>query len=233
MTDKKLQIVLIEDNVMLSENISMYLNLKNIEVISFFSVEKANDFIENDTFDILVLDINLPGKSGLEYLSELRKKGKIFPIVMLTSQNTSDDIVLWFEHWADEYISKPFNFEEFVARLNNLSKRINNFVSKTSLIEILDDDQLNTISLEIDMEYKKVQKNWVNIYLPTLEYKLLEHLVKNRWKIISRDILYEEVWGEFDKYQLSRTVDVYIWYLRKKLWKNTIQTKKWDWYFIE
>jgi DNA-binding response OmpR family regulator len=152
---------------------------------------------------------------------------------MLTSQNTSDDIVLWFKHWADEYISKPFNFEEFVARLNNLSKRSNNFVSKTSLIEILDDDQLNTISLEIDMEYKKVQKNWVNIYLPTLEYKLLEHLVKNRWKIISRDILYEEVWGEFDKYQLSRTVDVYIWYLRKKLWKNSIQTKKWDWYFIE
>jgi two-component system OmpR family response regulator len=94
MTDKKLQIVLIEDNVMLSENISMYLNLKNIEVISFFSVEEANDFIENDKFDILVLDINLPGKSGLEYLSELRKKGKIFPIVMLTSQNTSDDIVL-------------------------------------------------------------------------------------------------------------------------------------------
>lgn len=233
MADKKLQIVLIEDNILLSENISMYLNFKNIDVISFFSAEESSNYIENNKFDILVLDINLPWKSGLEYLSELRKKGKIFPIIMLTSQNTSDDIVLWFEYWADEYISKPFNFEEFVARLKNLSRRNNNYAVKKLTIEILDDDQSTKINLEIDMEYKKIQKNWVNIYLPTLEYKLLEHLVKNRWKIISRDVLYEEVWGEFDKYQLSRTVDVYIWYLRKKLWKNSIQTKKWDWYFIE
>ncbi|MCP4523743.1 MAG: response regulator transcription factor [Candidatus Gracilibacteria bacterium] len=232
MTDKTLQIVLIEDNQMLSENITMYLKLKNIDVISFFSVEEASEFIENNGFDILVLDINLPGKSGLEYLSELRQKGKTFPIIMLTSQNTSDDIVLGFESGANEYISKPFNFEEFVARLKNLSRLRNNYINKKVLIDIENEDLSNNIKIEIDLEHKKKKKNGVTIYLPTLEYKLLEYFIKQRGKIVARDTLYEEVWGEFDKYQLSRTVDVYIGYLRKKLGKNLIQTKKGDGYFI-
>ncbi len=75
--------------------------------------------------------------------------------------------------------------------------------------------------------------NWINIYLPSLEFKLLEFFIKNRWKVLDRASIYEEVWWEFDKYHLSRTVDVHIWYLRKKLGESIIKTRKWDWYYLE
>lgn len=228
---KKYKVILIEDNKLLSENISMYLSLKDIEVKSFESVEEAEKNVNKLDYNVLILDINLPWKSGLEYLEELRSKWFKKPIIMLTSNNTSNNIVEWFEKWADDYISKPFNFEEFVARIKNISRRAQSYDIEKVILEIQENEKINNI--EIDLEYKKIKKNWVNVYLPTLEYKLIEYLVKNRWKVISRDILYEEVWWEFDKYQISRTVDVYIWYLRKKLGKDVIKTKKWDWYFIE
>ena len=225
-----IEIWLIEDNEMLAENTQAYLALKNIEVHIFESVEEYEGKAKNFTnIALLLVDINLPWKSWIEFLEHLRARWDNIPFILITSMNTTIDIVHGLDCWADDYVSKPFNFEELVARIKMvIARKWKSSSGKNVELQLKD-----SVVIEIDREYKKVKKNWENIYLPTLEYSLLDYFIENRWKIIPRDELYEEVWGEFDKYQLSRTVDVYIWYLRKKLWKDLISTKKWDGYYID
>jgi len=113
----KIKVILVEDNELLSENISSYLKLKDIDVTLFWSAEDLEKEISNLSFDILILDVNLPWKNWIDYLKELRNRWETRYIIILTSQNTSDNIINWLISWADDYISKPFNFEEFVARI--------------------------------------------------------------------------------------------------------------------
>lgn len=230
MKDEKLIIALIEDNEMLAENTQAYLALKDIWVYVYECVE---DYEQRDNLEIsvqlLLVDINLPWKSGTEFLKEIRSVGNDIPFILITSMNTTTNIVEGLELGADDYVSKPFNFEELVARIKMVIARKGNRNNQKKIVLHLKEE----VIIEIDREYKKVKKNGENIYLPTLEYGLLNYFLENRWKIIPRNELYEEVWWEFDKYQLSRTVDVYIGYLRKKLWKDVIITKKGDWYYID
>lgn len=220
-------IALIEDNFLLWENIKTFVKLKNIQIEVFESVEDFPETLFNE-IDVLVLDINLPGKNGDEYLVDIRQRQIDIPVIMLTSQNTSDDIVEWLEKGADDYISKPFNFDEFIARLHVASRRkIGKKETNIMKISLWEDNY------ELNINNKSLKKNDASIYLPTLEFDLFHFLVKNRGKTLDRATIYEEVWWEFDKYQLSRSVDVYVWYIRKKLWKEVIQTKKSFWYFIE
>ncbi|MCH2189056.1 response regulator transcription factor [Candidatus Gracilibacteria bacterium] len=229
MQETTLKIGMIEDNEVLSENTAAYLELKGIQTDIYESTE---DFEQKNTdvsvYHLILLDINLPGSSGVEYLQHLRARGDYIPVILLTSMNTSTDIVHGLEVGADDYVSKPFNFEELVARIKMVVAR-KGAVAPQDLTQIILKDGS---SIEIDRSYKKVRKNSENIYLPTLEYQLLDYFLKNRGKILSRDELYEQVWGEFDKYQLSRSVDVYVGYLRKKLGKDIIITKKGDGYYL-
>lgn len=229
MQETHLNIALLEDNEILAENTLSYLSLRNISVDVYESVEDFEQAIADiSIYQLILLDINLPGISWVDYLKTLRAQGNHIPIILLTSMNTSGDIVHGLEVGADDYVSKPFNFEELVARINMVvSRKKWSQARETSQIILAD----NTC-IEIDREYKKVKKDQQVVYLPTLEYQLLDYFLRNRGKILSRDELYEQVWGEFDKYQLSRTVDVYVGYLRKKLWKDIIITKKWDGYFL-
>ncbi len=222
-----MKIALIEDNKLLWENTKLFLQLKNIEVEIYECVE---DFDENDlqNYDILVLDINLPWKNGDIFLTELRQKWYQIPIMMLTSKNTCNDIVDGLEKGADDYISKPFNYEEFTARLKVLARRkIGEIPTNIRKYQIENDEY------EVNFDAKSLKKNWQNIYLWSLEFKLFDYFIKNRGKVLDRASIYEEVWWEFESYQLSRTVDVYVWYLRKKFWKNVIKTRKGDGYILE
>jgi DNA-binding response OmpR family regulator len=170
------------------------------------------------------LDINLPIMTWLEVCKNLREKGKEVPIIMLTSRSSKIDIIEWLNIWADDYLSKPFDYDELVARINTLTRRNLKNKSNTKIIiwEYL-----------IDLEEVQVYKWKQKIKLSTLEFNLFKYLSQNKWKLVSRQDLYEHVWGEFVwDIMFSKTVDVYIWYLRKKLWKNIITTKKWFWYII-
>lgn len=219
-----MKIIIIEDNELLGSNLSMYLKLKNIDNILFGSVEEAKIFfLDSPKIDLILLDINLPGTSGNDYLKELRQSWNEIPVIMLTSKNTYEDIINGLNLWADDYISKPFNYEELVARINSILRR-----QEKNLTNIFKIDDI-----EINLDRKKVLKDWKNIYLSALEYNLLEFLIKNKWTSIDRAKIYEKVWWEFDKYMFSRNVDVYVWYLRKKLWKDIIKTKNWEWYYID
>ncbi len=218
-----MKVLLIEDNLQISKNIVRYLALQNI------TCEMALDWKDwlskalSNFYDVIILDINLPFISGIDILKKLREEQKNTQIIMLTSNSTKEDIVSGLNLWADDYMTKPFDFEEFLARLNTLNRR--NLKNKSNIIYIK--------NFEIDLEKIQVKQNDEIIKLSNLEFNLFKYLAQNKNKAITRKELYEKVWWEFDwDIMFSKTVDVYIWYLRKKLWTDLIETIKWVWYII-
>jgi DNA-binding response OmpR family regulator len=173
-------------------------------------------------YDAIVLDINLPGKDGIEVCKQLRAKEKDVPIIMLTSRSSKEDMIIGLEAWADDYLVKPFDYDILVARLEALTRR--NLKNKsTSVLKIWE--------YSMDLEKVEVSRGEEIIHLSKLEFDLCKYFAQNKWNVISRQELYEKVWGEFEgDFMFSKTVDVYIWYLRKKLGRNIVETKKWHWY---
>lgn len=215
-------ILIIEDNKNLSKNIRTILDMNWFKSKIVDSAENAEkDNLSN--YNLIILDVNLPWKSWFEFLKQLRNNWNNIPILILTSKWTSEDKVEWLELGADDYITKPFDIPEFIARIKAILRR-NKWIKSEKII-------LNWF--EIYPAKEQVIKNWAQIWLSSLEFKLLMYFIKNKWKIIPRDELYENVWGDFYEHMFSRTVDVCISNLRKKLWKNIIKTKKWSWYYLE
>lgn len=219
-----MKVLLVEDNMQISKNIVRYLALNEINCeISLDWKDWLNKAL-NNYYDVIILDINLPLISWIEILKTLREKQKNTQILMLTSNSLKEDIVNWLNLWADDYLTKPFDFEELKARLNSLNRR--NLNNKSNIIKLK-----NYI---IDLEKIEVKKLDELIKLSPLEFNLLKYLAQNTSKVISRKELYEKVWWEFDwDIMFSKTVDVYIWYLRKKLDNEIIETIKWVWYKIK
>ena len=218
------KILITEDNSTISKNLARYLELKNFEAKVANSAEIADNFLKKENFDLILLDIWLPWISGIEFMQKLKKEWNNTPIIFLTSRDTDEDIVNWLDLWADDYIPKPFDYEIVIARINSVLRRY----KKKSNSEIVWDYIIN-----FDKEEILNPDNKSKIFLSNLEFKLLAFLVKNRWKVIDRATIYEEVWGNFEEFQLSRNTDIYVWYLRKKLWKDIIKTKKWSGYYVD
>lgn len=223
-----MNILIIEDNDILAKNLSKYLKLKDINSYVCHSAEEYIDFLQKEIIDLILLDINLPWKSWIDLLKDLRKTWDETPIIFLTSRDTDEDMVFWLELWADDYIPKPFDYEIVVARIMSVLRRYNkkkvNLANLTKVWKyIINFDKQEVI----DSETK------YTVFLSNLEYKLFEFLIKNRWKVLERATIYEEVWWEFDKFQLSRNTDIYVWYLRKKLWEDIIKTKKGSGYYVD
>jgi DNA-binding response OmpR family regulator len=162
---------------------------------------------------------------------------------MLTSRSSRDDVITGLETWADDYLVKPFDYDILVARLDALTRRnlknkstsllsIWNYILDLEKIEVRE-MQPSSFSKGGDSEVDSNQENklWELIHLSDLEFRLLKYFAQNKWRAIDRQELYEKVWGEFDgDFMFSKTVDVYIGYLRKKLWREIVETKKWHWY---
>jgi len=214
--------LIVEDNKILAKNIKKILELNEFEWEITESAEQAEKLLKNKKYNLILLDINLPWKSGFEFLKQFRDEWNNTPVLILTSKNTIDDKVNGLELGADDYITKPFDMAEFIARIKAILRRENGIKS-----EIIKLDKY-----EIYPEEEKIIKDGAQIWLSSLEFKLLMYLIKNKWKIIHRDKIYEEVWGDFDNHMFSRSVDVYVANLRKKLGKDIIKTKKWSGYYI-
>lgn len=215
--------LIVEDNKILSKNIQKILQLNNLDGEIVESAEKAEEKLENNKYDLTILDINLPWKNGFDFLKELREKWNNIPILILTSKNTIDDKVIWLEYWADDYMTKPFDMSEFIARIQAILRR-HNWIKTNKII---------LWEFTIYPNEEKVIKWWATIQISSLEFKLLMYFLNNKWNILNREQIYEEVWWEFDSHMFSRSVDVYISNLRKKLWQDFIKTKKWSGYYIE
>lgn len=219
-----MKVLIIEDNVQISANIVRYLSLQNISCEASLDWKDWVHKALTNHYDVIILDINLPEINWIEVLKKLRERWKDTQVLILTSNSSKFDIISWLNLWADDYMTKPFDFEELLARLNTLNRR--NLKNKSNII--------NFWNYTLDIE-KTLLLKWDEIIkLSNLEFNLLKYLVQNIEKTISRQELYEKVWWEFDwDIMFSKTVDVYIWYLRKKLNPEIIETIKWVWYKIK
>jgi DNA-binding response OmpR family regulator len=216
-----MKILIIEDNPILSKNMMKFFDLKWFKSEISSSAEFALNKISTENYTLILLDLNLPWMDWLEFLGKIRQNSNI-PIIILTSRATNEDMIKWLNIWADDYISKPFDYEVLLARIQAVLRK--NALNKNEIIKIWD--------LEIDLIKRKIINKKKEIILSSLEFDLLNFMIRNRWKILTRNEIYENVWWEFDNYMFSRVVDIYIWYLRKKIWKDVIKTKIGTWYYI-
>lgn len=169
--------------------------------------------LEN-TFDIIVLDIMLPGINGLELCKIIKEHKSATPVMMLTALGTTENVVNGLDNGADDYLIKPFKFAELFARIRNLLRIYSGVTTQDQMINIAD--------LEINLSAKTVKRNQQEIILTATEYRLLEFMAKNKSKILSRIDILENVW-DIDFNLGTNVVDVYVNYLRKKVDKNSAQ----------
>jgi len=172
--------------------------------------ESGIDKLSQADFDLVLLDIMLPGISGLEVCSRIRKSSDV-PIILLTALGTAENVALGLNTGADDYIVKPFKFIELVARIRSLLRR-------SERVESVNDTLITFSDLEMNDDTKVVKRGQDVISLTSTEYRLLRKFMMNPNRVLSRVEIIEEVWGaEFD--MGTNVVDVYVNYLRKKLEK--------------
>lgn len=162
-------------------------------------------------YDLYILDIMLPGINGLELCRMLRKAKDSSPVLMLTALGTTENIITGLDSGADDYLVKPFKFSELQARLRALSRRATGVTADQNILKIAD--------LEMNTDARVVSRANTPIALTSTEYRLLEYMLKNRKKVISRMDLLENVWGATFN-MATNVVDVYVNYLRKKIDKD-------------
>ncbi|HAF14555.1 MAG TPA: DNA-binding response regulator [Blastocatellia bacterium] len=157
-------------------------------------------------YDLIILDVMLPGRDGFEVCRELRARGDATPVLMLTARATVDDRIAGLDSGADDYLTKPFSFRELLARLRALSRRGNE----------VRPDQIQVEDLIIDVAGQKVFRAGRQIELTAKEYSLLEHLARHAGQVVSRAEIAEHVWDQsFDPF--SNTIEVFVNRLRKKV----------------
>lgn len=169
--------------------------------------------LENN-FDLIMLDIMLPGINGLELCKIIKEQKPHTPIIMLTALGTTENVVNGLDNGADDYLIKPFKFAELFARIRTLLRRYSGVTTSDQIINIAD--------LQINLSAKTVKRNNQEIILTATEYRLLEFMAKNKSKILSRIDILESVW-DIDFNLGTNVVDVYVNYLRKKIDKNSPQ----------
>lgn len=217
-----MRVLIVEDNKILSDNIKDYLEAKWIDSNQLFSWDNVNYELSSANYDLVILDLGLPTIDGIEVCNRIRNNGNNIPVLMLTSRNTINDKVAGFKSWSDDYLTKPFEYSELLMRIQALTKR--SFSLKWNIIKVYD--------LEVDVERRKVLKDWEEIELTNLEVNLLIYLLQNKWQVLSKETLLEKVWWEYDAFNMTRTLDIHVGYLRKKLGKDLIETIRWTWYTI-
>jgi len=205
-----INILIVEDEQRLAEIVKRQLE------DSGYKAEIASDgyvgkhMVEKNRYNLIILDINLPLMNGYDLCKEIRKTNHDIPIIMLTALGTTDNKVTGLESGADDYILKPFDLRELLARVNVCLRR-----SATSVKT----EKLGISDLEMDLNSKTVSRGGKKIDLTAKEFSLLEIFLKNKEKLLTREFIIEEVWGiDFDP--STNIIDVYVNYLRKKIDKD-------------
>lgn len=206
-------ILLVEDEKKLADTIQAGLSEHDYEVtIAYNGLDGKKLFAEN-AYDLIILDINLPFVNGYELCKLIRETDEHVPIILLTAMNFTDNKIEGFESGADDYITKPFEFVELVARIKALLRRsdLRSDAEEERMLQIAD--------LEMNLDSKEVRRNDKKISLTAKEFQLLEYLLKNKEKVVSRSEIAKNVWDiDFDTQ--TNVIDVYVNFLRKKLDKN-------------
>ena len=219
-----MRVLVIEDNDILRENIVTYLSIKWIHVKWHGSYEGSMLKIVEYKPDVIVLDLGLGSTEwdGRDICKGLREKWNNTPILILTARNLVDQKIEWLNIWADDYMVKPFDYNELIARLEALTRR--NMQQKGEKVQVWD--------VTIHTQNHQVFLSNIEIHLSKLEYELFLYMARNIGRTLSKQELLEKVWGEYDAFEESRTVDIHIGYLRKKLGSDIIETVRWVGYII-
>lgn len=201
-----MRLLLAEDERDLNKILTKKLTEEGYSVDSCFDGEEALDYLFAADYDGAVLDVMMPKLSGFEVLSRLRSKGKNTPVLFLTAKDEIEDRVHGLDIGASDYLVKPFNMEELMARVRALVRRSG--AGATSLLTVED--------LTLDLAAHTVKRGGRSIDLSAKEYSLLSYLMHNKNKVLSREKIEDHIWN-FDYEGGTNVVDVYIRYLRKKI----------------
>lgn len=201
-----MRILVVEDEPKLNELITARLRREHYSIDSCLSGDAAIDYLACAQYDLLVLDIMLPGISGLELLRSLRGRGDKTPVLLLTALDSIPDRVSGLDSGADDYLVKPFAFDELLARIRVLLRRSAGSVSNVYTLA----------DLTVDCDARTVKRGETNISLSAKEFAILEYLIRNSGIVLSRERISNHIWN-YDYEGGSNIVDVYIRYLRKKI----------------
>ena len=210
----KEKILVIEDDARISMGLEDDLRYEGYEVSCTPSAEEAIKTQEKNTFDLIILDIMLPGMDGFEFLRKIRNKGDNTPVIMLTAKNTEVDKIVGLEIGADDYVTKPFSTRELQARIKALLRR-----TRKNRNEVNELVRWTFGDVEVDFEKYEVRKRNKIIHLTAYEFSILKLFIQNRNKVLDRSYILDKVWGE-NVYVTTRSVDTYVAHLRKKLENN-------------
>lgn len=202
-----MNILIIEDEYSLADAVAETLKNEKFNVCIKTNGEEGEDEALTENYDLILLDVMLPGKNGFEILKYLRQEKIKTPIIMLTAKSEIDDKLNGLENGADDYVTKPFSTRELMARIKAVLKRTNN---------IEDTDCLEFGDIKLDLKTAKLKCNSNEIQISGKELELLEQLLLNKNQILSRETLLERTWG-YESDAEYNSVEVYITFIRRKL----------------
>ncbi len=224
-------ILLIEDDPILSRNIKEALTEEQMHVDTLFDGLLAEKMLQKESYDCIILDINLPGKNGYDICRDFKNHNQSTPVLMLTAFSELEDKVQGYESGADDYLTKPFYMRELLLKVHALARRSESSHSTKN--------QTNTIvadDIVIQLAHKKVTRQGLEVALTPREYQILLKLIQSKGELISKQDLVKEIWGNIVDAN-TNTVEVYINFLRNKIdkpfGKQSIKTKFGFGYYFE
>lgn len=201
--------LVVEDEKDLNRVITRKLKAEGYSVDSCFDGAEALDYMEMTPYDVIVMDIMMPEKNGYQVLKEMREKGNRSPVLFLTARDALEDRVKGLDLGADDYLVKPFHFEELMARIRVMLRRNHGSVS----------NRLALADLTLDCDTHEVRRGEKRIELSAKEFSILEYMLRNKGIVLSREKLETHIWN-YEYQGASNMIDVYIRYLRLKIDKE-------------
>jgi len=217
-----MKVLIIEDDESILNMLKRGLEDEDFVVDTALNGEDGEYLASTNHYDVIILDWMLPKKSGIEVLKSLRDKGILTPVLMLTAKDTTDNKIEGLNSGADDYLPKPFSFDELIARLNAIYRRS----------ALKGSNKVTIGNIEIDFDAKLVKKDGKIVDLTAKEYELLEFLVANRGSLVSSQMIQDQLWSN-DEFIESNVIQVIIYRLRNKLSKDLIKSKRNLGYYIE
>jgi DNA-binding response OmpR family regulator len=206
---EEIKILLVEDEKKIAETLSKGLKELDYHTETAYDGKIGLRLFESGRFNLVITDINLPGMNGYDLCKAIRSRNQHIPIIMLTALSATDDKIEGFDSGADDYLVKPFEFKELLARIRALLKRtMNQQLPAGNILTVAD--------LELDVDSKEVSRAGQPISLTAKEFQLLEYFMRNRNRVVSRADIAEKVW-ELDFDTKTNVIDVYVNFLRKKI----------------
>jgi two-component system alkaline phosphatase synthesis response regulator PhoP len=210
MAEKKHTILLVEDEENLHDALKLNLELEGYEVSGVFDGASALKIVQQEHFDLIILDVMLPEIDGIAVCETIRLNNQEIPILILSAKNSSADRVLGLKKGADDYLTKPFNLEELLLRVNKLLKKSEQLTRKQSLPDTYEFGK-NKVDFKA---LEAFDKNGAKITLSKKEIMLLKLLIENKGEVVTREKILQAVWG-YNVYPTTRTIDNFILNFRK------------------